>query len=160
MLIAAPLFAKLGSQLWPKESVSKNTKKTHQSLAPKVDFGKYMKEWRFKQLKLLLPKTMEDDTKKEVDDWWRMRKMMDKYTETTKNAVYVSSLIVLDETMSALVPRTTKTGNLPNLSFVKRKPEPLGTEFKVAMDGLVGKTVSMEIQEGKFIISFCNISFI
>ena len=143
--------------MWPKESVSRNTKKTHQSLAPKVDFGKYMKEWRFKQLKLLLPKTMEDDTKKEVDNWWRMRKMMDKYTEKTKNVLYVSSLIVLDETMSALVPRTTKTGNLPNLSFVKRKPEPLGTEFKVAMDGLVGKTVSMEIQEGKCIIYFCNI---
>ena len=38
------MFAKLGSQLWPKESISRNTKKMHQSLAPKVDFGKYMKK--------------------------------------------------------------------------------------------------------------------
>ena len=113
-----------------------------------------MKEWRFKQLKLLLPKTMEDETKKEVDNWWRMRKMMDKYPETIKEAVHASCLVILDETMSLLVPRTTKAANLPNLSFVKRKPEPLGTEIKVAMDGLVGKSLAMEIQEGKFFSCF------
>ena len=35
--------------------------------------------------------------------------------------------------MSAFRPQTTKTGNLPHLSFIQRKPEPLGTELKVAM---------------------------
>ena len=45
--------------------------------------------------------------------------------------------------------RTTKTGNLPNLSYIKRKPEPLGTEFKNIVDGLTGSMLWMEIQEGK-----------
>ena len=33
--------------------------------------------------------------------------------------------------MSAIVPRTTPTGGLPTISYIMRKPEPLGTEFKV-----------------------------
>ena len=45
--------------------------------------------------------------------------------------------------------RTTKTGELPNISFVKRKPEPLGTEVKNACDGMSGTMIWIEIQEGK-----------
>jgi hypothetical protein len=37
---------------------------------------------------------------------------------------------LLDESMSAWCPRKTKTGGLPNISFILRKPEPLGKEFK------------------------------
>ena len=45
--------------------------------------------------------------------------------------------------------RTTKSGNLPNLSYVQRKPEPLGTEFKNLVDGMVGDLCWLEVQEGK-----------
>ena len=45
--------------------------------------------------------------------------------------------------------RTTKSGGLPNLSYIKRKPEPLGTKFKVANDGLSGMMAWIKIQEGK-----------
>ena len=45
--------------------------------------------------------------------------------------------------------RATKTGDLPNLSFVKHKPEPLGTEFKNIVDGMTGAMLWLEIQEGK-----------
>ena len=146
-MIAAPIFSKLGAQLWVNDN-HKSRKKKRKSLAPDVDFGKYMKLWRFKELKLILPRAMEDETKKELDDWWRVRKMTDEYSHKVGKALLISSLVVLDESMSALVPRTTKTGHLPNLSYVERKPEPLGTEFKVAMDGLIGKCLWLEIQEG------------
>ena len=45
--------------------------------------------------------------------------------------------------------RTTKTGGYPNISFIARKPEPLGTEFKVANDGVCGMLLWIETQEGK-----------
>ena len=45
--------------------------------------------------------------------------------------------------------RATKTGTLPNLSFVMRKPEPLGTKFKTIVDGLSGIMLWLEVQEGK-----------
>ena len=34
--------------------------------------------------------------------------------------------------MSAFAPQVNKTGNLPHLSYILRKPEPLGSEFKCA----------------------------
>lgn len=151
LIIAAPMFSNMGTQLWHSDSVNRKKKKLKKSLREKVDYGIYMKQWRFKQLKLLLPKTMQDDTKKETDAWWRTRKLMENYTKNMTEIMYASSTTVLDESMSAFIPRTTKSGNLPNLSFVKRKPEPLGTEFKVAMDGLTGKSLSLETQEGNYI---------
>ena len=63
--------------------------------------------------------------------------------------MFVSSVCMFGESMSAFVPQTTKTGGLPNLSFIARKPEPLGMEFKVIADGLTGKFVWLEVQEGK-----------
>ena len=58
--------------------------------------------------------------------------------------------LTLDESMSAYRPQTRKTGNLPNISFILRKPEPLGTELKtVALTGSNGPIIWAEIQEGK-----------
>ena len=111
-----------------------------------------MKQWRFKELKLLVPKTMEDATARATDDWWRVRKMTDNYSKHVKKLMYVSSVVTLDESMSSFIPRTTKTGNLPNLSYIEQKPEPLGTEFKIAMDALIGKCLWQEIQEGQFLL--------
>ena len=45
--------------------------------------------------------------------------------------------------------RTTKTGGLPNLSYVACKPKPLGTEFKNVVDGMSGVMMWLEIQKGK-----------
>lgn len=55
-----------------------------------------------------------------------------------QNEVYsekyaASAVKTLDESMSAFrPPRTTKTADLPHISFIFREPEPLGTEFKVS----------------------------
>ena len=45
--------------------------------------------------------------------------------------------------------RTTTTGGLPHLSYIARKPEPLGTEFKNLVDGVTGSMLWLEVQEGK-----------
>ena len=42
-----------------------------------------------------------------------------------------------------------KTGGLPNISFVARKPKPLGTEFKCIADGEKGIMLGLEVCEGK-----------
>lgn len=51
--------------------------------------------------------------------------------------------------MSAFRPRTTARGGLPNISFVKRKPKPMGTELRCAADGRRGLMLFLNIQEGK-----------
>ena len=51
--------------------------------------------------------------------------------------------------MSAWRLRQTKLGNLPNISYIIRKPEPLGTEFKTVCCPITGVMTYMEIQRGK-----------
>jgi hypothetical protein len=52
--------------------------------------------------------------------------------------------------MSSFRPQKSKTENLPNISFILRKPKNLGTELKtVASKGANGPIVYAEIQEGK-----------
>jgi hypothetical protein len=55
---------------------------------------------------------------------------------------------ILDESMSSYRPRTTATGSLPNISFIFRKPEPLGTEFKCAACPIIDTMKCLEIQRG------------
>lgn len=51
--------------------------------------------------------------------------------------------------MSFWIPRTSKTGGLPHISFVKRKPRPLGTEFKNVACAETGVMLHLELQRGK-----------
>ena len=52
--------------------------------------------------------------------------------------------------MSAFRPQTRKYGDLPNLSSIPRKPEPLGMEFKVIVCAVTGIVVWLELQRGKY----------
>ena len=56
---------------------------------------------------------------------------------------------IFDESMSAWRPQTTSKGGLPHLSFVDRKPEPLGTKFKNVACAITGIMLALEIQRGK-----------
>ena len=52
--------------------------------------------------------------------------------------------------MSAWHPRTTALGGgLPNISYIIRKPEPLGTEFKTTACPITGCMLHMGIQRVK-----------
>lgn len=57
--------------------------------------------------------------------------------------------VVLDESMSGWRPKTSKRGGLPNITFLVRKPVPLGTEFKNSAGGASGCLLYLEVQEGK-----------
>ena len=72
------------------------------------------------------------------------------FNQSRKEFVMPCELIVIDESMSAFRPQTTKTGGLPVLTFVQRKPEDLGTELKMlVVCPVTGVTMHMEIQRGK-----------
>ena len=65
--------------------------------------------------------------------WSQIQLLIDGFNANRMKNIAASIKKVLDESMSAYVPRTTKTGGLPNISFILRKPEPLGTEFKASI---------------------------
>ena len=72
--------------------------------------------------------------------------MVNSFNTNRKSTVAASRFKTLDESMSAYRPQTRKTGNLPNIRYILRKPEPLGTEFKtVASKGSNGPMIYAEI---------------
>ena len=83
-----------------------------------------------------------------TDEWWRAKKLFDGFNTACKN-IAASFLKVGDESMSAIRFRTTTKGNLPHLSYIFRKPEPLGTEFKTVVCSVTGALLFIEVQRVK-----------
>jgi len=74
---------------------------------------------------------------------------IDGFNKNCSRTVAPSNEKVIDETMSAFRPQTRKYGDLPFLSYIARKPEPLGMEMKVVADCKTGIMLWMELQRGK-----------
>jgi hypothetical protein len=107
-------------------------KKSPHAKLPKVIIrGKVegMKYPRFEEFKRYLPFGFEGDDKS--DPWYRINRLIQGFNNNRMRTVAASRKKVMDELMSAFRPRTSVTGKLPNISYIQRKPEPLGTEFKV-----------------------------
>ena len=80
------------------------------------------------------------DTKLEKSDvWWQVMGGINGFNENRSRVIQVPNLKVMDETMSSFCPQTRKTGNLPQLSYILRKPEPLGTKLKTMAAAELGK---------------------
>ena len=58
-------------------------------------------------------------------------------------------LKVGDDSMNAILFQTTEKGNLPHLSYIYRKPEPLGAELKTVAYYVTGALVFIEVHIGK-----------
>jgi len=95
-----------------------------------VDYSKYMSRTRFTEIRQYMAFIFADKTLEGKDDWWQIMGGVNGFNANRLRIVQSPNVKVLDETMSAYRPRTTKYGTLPYLSFILRKPEPLGTEFK------------------------------
>ena len=129
-----------------------NSKET-QGLVQRVQVNEYMSETRFKFIKKVWPKQFQldiDDDEKESNKWWEVGHLVHGFNKNRQVTIASSRVKTMDESMSAFKPRTTKTGNLPNISYIMRKPQPLGTELKtVASKGSNGPMIWAEVQEGK-----------
>ena len=96
----------------------------------RFDPNVWMTKKRFQAIKKYMSYAFQDKSKKGTDDWWQIVNLFEEFNENRKRTVAASVMKTVDETMSAFKPQTTPTGNLPFISYVSRKPEPLGTEFK------------------------------
>ena len=67
------------------------------------------------------------------------------FNKSCKN-ISASFLTVDDESMSEIRFRTTAKGNLPHLSYIFRKLEPLGAEFKKFACSVTGALLFTEVQ--------------
>ena len=101
-----------------------------------IDYGlrgqNIMAQYRFKEIKEAFPHAFDDhDAASESDPWHMISGFVAGFNKNRGEVVAASSTKVHDEGIAAHEPQSTKKGDLPNISYVKRKPQPLGTEFKI-----------------------------
>ena len=80
-----------------------------------------------------------------TDEWWRAKHLFDGFITACKN-IAASFLKVGDESMSAIRFWKTAKDNLPHLSYIFRKPDPPGTEFKTIACSVTGDLLFIEVQ--------------
>jgi len=115
----------------------------------KVDYSNFMKQYRFQQIRDVIWNMWASPEEKRNDDWWIISHCIIEFNQNRKRQVSASFMKTMDESMSAFRPQTRATGNLPHLSFILRKPENLGTEFKVVACPITGIILYLEIQKGR-----------
>ena len=104
LMIASMMYVQQGSALW--KEARKNLKKRRVGFSDEIDFGEYMKWWRFKQIKYFVPIVMEDTTMQaDGVDWWRFKDHIIKHNENKKQKIRSSHVHVFDESLSSFIPR-------------------------------------------------------
>jgi hypothetical protein len=108
-----------------------------------------MKYHRFKVWKQLKFQVNEDSARKREDDpWWWFESAVEGFNKVCHEKNKTSIWDILDEAMSAFRPRSTATSKLQNISFILRKLEPPGSEFKCVVCPVVGTMKFLEIKRG------------
>ncbi|CAB9530025.1 hypothetical protein SEMRO_2714_G335340.1 [Seminavis robusta] len=107
----------------------------------RANFGQYMPKLWFKCFLAAAPYMFCDK-----EHWFKERRekpweifsdALDSFNEK-RVQLFKNVLAMMDETMSGWRPKTSKTGGLPNISFEPRKPVPLGTMLRNAVECMTG----------------------
>ena len=122
-----------GEKMWDKATNGIMIEVTARSFVTDFNPAQFMSLERFKEWKTCVAWMYADEAIKDDDPWWQISPAFEAHRRNRKRTIALSIIKVLDESMSAFRPQTKKDGNVPHLSFIKRKPEPLGIEVKVAM---------------------------
>lgn len=97
LIIAASSSPDRGHNLWkPPPKVMNQT----------ISYSRFMKEYRFKEIKSVFPCLFWNKENENDDPWWKFRNAILQFNETRKKVLKVGNYFCLDESMSALVPRT------------------------------------------------------
>jgi hypothetical protein len=120
--------------LWKKSEAGKRSLLKPRDLEPSKTGGQnIIPKCHFEQIKHAFPYTSVDvEAKNRGDKWHPIALLFNGFNKKHVKHTAASRLMVLNESMSAYCPWTTQPGGLPHLSFIGRKPEPLGTDFKVS----------------------------
>ena len=132
LLIGATEFAQKGKELQvtcDKKADGEEVEDWN-SMVPHLNFDQYMHPYHFKEFCHFLPEVWLGYNLKESNDpWWQFQAAVGQFNNLRSERIHAYCWKVVDELMSAYRPRTAKLGNLPNISFVMCKPEPLGKFF-------------------------------
>ena len=143
ILVAATLQVEKGvDNLW-KQGPSAG-------MMPYPNFAQYIPKNYFKVFLRGLPYLWAEEKywyiPKEDLPWDFIKPFVKDFNEKRTEILRVLYLM-LDESMSGWLPKTSKTGGLPNISHEPRKPVPLGTMLRNAVECITGIFVHQDIVE-------------
>ena len=131
---------KEGSDCWATDTVD---------MLPPPNFGRHLNADRFDRILRYFARGPEGcDENAAEDPWFQVRWMVNGYNACRKRVFIWGWCCIVDESMVSWTGKSG-VGGLPHLSFIPRKPEPLGVELKTMCDGTSGVCMHMEVQEGK-----------
>jgi hypothetical protein len=138
--------------LW--ESREKQLHRGVREFSNPPDAGRFMSLTRFEEIRRFFPEAFADASRSDpaqdnYDPWHPIIALVEDLNLNRQNTVCSSNIKTMDESMSGWKPRKNKLGGLPNISFILRKPVPLGTEFKDLCDGETAIMLFLEIQRGR-----------
>jgi hypothetical protein len=138
-----------GCMIWLSERKQRE-KVFRQSILKVPDFEELgMPYWRFEHFRKFSPIMWEKKEMEGIYEWWQGISMTDEFNKRRKKVVSASREKTADESMCIMRPRITKLGGWPHISYILRKPEPLGTEFKNTCCAITGVIMTLEIQRAK-----------
>jgi hypothetical protein len=126
LMIGAAEFSQKGVDLFGSKDMEEEDGDVWHSISASPHFEQYMAFSRFKDFRRFLPAIFSDEIKKQTDPWYQFSGAIDEFNLIHNTKFVCSQWICANESMCSLRPRTTALGGLPNISFVVRKPEPLG----------------------------------
>ena len=93
------------------------------------------------------------------EPWAEVNWMINGFNEVRRREMRTGSRITPVESMVTWTG-ACGAGGIPHLSYIKRKPKPLGCEFKSVCDGSTGVCLFIETQEGEIRMqrkSYCDV---
>jgi hypothetical protein len=113
-----------------------------------VNLGNHMLNCGFKEIKHFVAHMWKRPELDETDPWWQLSLMQEEFSKNRRRRVMSSHEKALDELMLSFRPaQTCENGeDLPNLSCIPRRPEPLGAEFKAICASNRGLMLWIELQ--------------
>ena len=150
IMIGAACFHQKGHNLFsPSSSVITIAGKDYYTVEQLPNFRMYMFLYCWKHFIKYLPMIWNNEQKRTVDPWWKVRSLIDEFNSLRLKRILSSNVLVFDESMIGYRPQVNPTGNIPHLTYLKDKPCDLGTEGKIIMCAILGTSALLKIQEGK-----------
>ena len=116
---------------------------------PAPDFGRQLSRDRFQRVLRYWARGIPADRDKlKLNPWAVIDPWVKGFNAARLREIKIGSCLTPDEMMFEWKGKSG-FGGLPHMSYIKRKPKPLGTELKSVCEGTMGICVFVEIQKGK-----------
>jgi len=124
------------------------------SMQPLMGFGAYLSRERFFEIESKISFVAHEPTDMPVearDPFHPVRRLVDTFNSHRRGLIRPGPYLTIDEMMSAGKGIDAKYASFgcPGKTYVGRKPQPWGIEFKSVVEGTLGVCLRLELQEAK-----------